>query len=213
MIVPRSILVVGMPSTPGFSDLPAVNSEVDSIMARFDGVVVGSVPGAEEPATRSVVLRRLPESAVAHFACHAVTNWNDAAQSFLAIQNDSASESGVGYLRLAEIAGLRVSGVRLAVLSACGTARGSDLRRLDEAVHLVSAFMEAGFAHTVGTLWEIADLVAAEFSASLYEQLDNDSESISLNRTAVAVREASRRLRNRFPASPALWAAHIHVGP
>lgn len=212
-LVPRSVLAVAMPRTPGQSDLPAAVLEADDIAERFPATVLGTTRIARAAATRSAIVRELPSHSVAHFACHAHTDWVDPARSFLAIHDGSSPRDTAAALGLADVANLRLNGRRLAVLSACATIRPSDLRMFDEANHLGSGFMLAGFTHVVGTLWEVADRAAAEFTREFYEHLDTFPEALDLDRTASSTHQATQALRDRFADTPIIWAGHLHIGP
>ncbi|MCM2422185.1 CHAT domain-containing protein [Streptomyces sp. RKAG293] len=110
-------------------------------------------------------------------------------------------------LTVARIAAQRNGSGRLAYLSACETTR--TVRHLaDEAVHLTSAFQMAGFLSVVGTLWRVPDNVAEVAARFFYEELAASDGS----HPALALTRVARRLRRRYAASPAAWAAHHHVG-
>ncbi|WP_159038294.1 CHAT domain-containing protein, partial [Streptomyces sp. WM6386] len=53
-----------------------------------------------------------------------------------------------------EICQVRPRAAQLAFLAACGTARTTE-RLSDEAIHITSSFLLAGFPTAVGTLWKI----------------------------------------------------------
>ncbi|MGX1272772.1 CHAT domain-containing protein [Streptomyces phaeoluteigriseus] len=120
--------------------------------------------GAGEPligaaATRDAVLAGLGTASWAHFGCHAAT---DPAAPSGALLHLPSGES----LPVLDICRARPGTARLAFLAACGTARTSE-RLSDEAIHITSAFLLAGFPTAVGTLWEIdsthADHVTRDF--------------------------------------------------
>ncbi len=100
----------------------------------------------------------------------------------------------------------------MAYLSACSTARATNSRLLDEAIHLASAFQMAGFPHVIGTLWEIGDKIAVEIARAFYSTITNPDGTIDADHAAEALHHAIRAQRDCQPDSPYLWASHIHAG-
>ena len=111
------------------------------------------------------------------------------------------------------LAPLALDHAQLAYLSACGTARATDSRLLDEAIHLASAFQLAGFPHVIGTLWPINDAAARDITKDFYDDLTaNGKTRPQISRSARALHHAIRRLRADYLQAPTLWAAHTHTG-
>jgi CHAT domain-containing protein len=197
----RDVLVVAMPSTPSERDLECAQDEADDIAGRLPGADV--LAGGQ--ATHAAVLAALPEHSWAHFACHATSSTDDtsAARLLLADHQDHP-------LTVREIAGLRIPRAELAFLSACDTARGP-VKLADEAVHITGAFHMAGYPHVIGTLWSVDDEIAAEVARNVYASLTTPHPDPAA--AAQALHDAVREIRGRHPGLPALWAAHVHVGP
>jgi CHAT domain-containing protein len=105
-----------------------------------------------------------------------------------------------------DICRVRPESARLAVLTACGTARTSE-RLSDEAVHIASAFLLAGYPEAVGTLWEVESMQIERFLHGFYSRALDGTHS-----AAHAVHHTGRELRDRFPDRPHIWAAYIHAG-
>ena len=99
-------------------------------------------------------------------------------------------------------------------LAACETAVTTE-KLANEAVHITGAFQLAGYQHVIGTLWEVADLASVDLTRVFYAELAVPGRpgAIDVSRAAVALHQATRCLRDRFPDIPALWAGHIHLGP
>jgi CHAT domain-containing protein len=150
----------------------------------------------------------LPEHPVAHFACHGGADPDDPGRSQLFLEDHAEHP-----LTVADISALRLIG-GLAFLSACETAVTS-ARLVNEAVHMTGAFQLAGYQHVVGTLWQVGDHASARLVRDFYAALTVPGSRgiIDVNRSAVALRHATRRLRERYPEWPTLWAGHIHTGP
>jgi CHAT domain len=199
--VPPTAVAVAMPSTPDADDLGYAAAEVAHLAAR--------VPGTEvltgDQATGAAVRDALARHTWAHFACHAVSSTTDAAAAQLLLYDHRHRPLTVG-----DIAALRNGRAELAYLSACDTAHGP-VGLADEAVHLTGTFHMAGYAHVIGTLWSVADQVAAEVARSVYKDITTPVPDAA--QTAQALHHAIREVRARYRDTPALWAAYIHVGP
>ncbi|NUP49737.1 MAG: CHAT domain-containing protein [Catenulispora sp.] len=193
-------LIVAVPDAPDTQILPGALAEAD-IIARL-------IPGAVRPGhpVRAEVLDLLPAHAVAHFSCHGVVDWDDAAASCLILHDHQDQPLTVG-----DINKLHMTG-SLAYLSACDTATASP-RLLDEAPHLSGAFHLAGYRNVVGTLWPVDDQAATRIVDDFYTRLTADgTRPPATELCAEALHHAVRRERARYPATPTYWAAHTHTG-
>lgn len=198
--VPR-VLAVGMPKTPGQSDLPGARKEIELL-----GRLLPCVPPLiNEDATHDAVLSRLATSEWTHFACHAASDPVDPGESRLLV-HDHADKP----LRVVEISRLNLSEPEFAFLSACSTATTS-LDLVNESIHVASAFQLAGYPHVIGTLWEISDSIATKIATQLYAELA--ACDFDIRGAAESLHKAIRMVRDLYPQMPTLWAAHIHVGP
>lgn len=161
--------------------------------------------GAREPlvgaaATREAVLAALGDTSWAHFGCHAATDPTEPSGALLHLPNGEA-------LPVLEICRTRPRSARLAFLAACGTARTPE-RLSDEAIHVTSAFLLAGFPTAVGTLWEIDSTHADHVTRDFYRRITRDAAATS----ASAPHHTVRELRRRIPDRPHVWAAYVHAG-
>ncbi|MFY1598512.1 CHAT domain-containing protein [Micromonospora sp. WMMD737] len=198
---PRDLqgLVVAMPYTPGgTADLFGAETEAEIVEEYCPGSV-DVLSGTA--ATRDVVLAALAEARWAHFACHGYTDLHDPSSSRLLLADHHDRP-----LTVVDVAGLRLDGGELAYLSACSTAQPG-ARLNDEVIHLASAFQLAGFRHVVGTLWPVGDRHAVDVAELVYAALADGAD------IATAVHDAARRMRDRWPDNPSVWASHIHIGP
>jgi CHAT domain len=194
---PRRVLAIAMPETPGHDPLPQTVQEATAA-AGHDGL---TLTGTQ--ASRSPVLSALPGAAVAHFACHADSDPEDPAASRLLLHD--------GPLPLREIAALRLNDAELAYLSACGTSRGGTALA-DEAIHLAAAFQLAGYAQSVGTLWDIGDGFAATAAADFHRILAPAMADSAPLPAALAVHTTVRTFRDSHRDQPWAWAALVHAG-
>ena len=208
-------LIIAMPTTPDMpdgADLAHVPAEAKMLEERLPNPTVLSEPlstddTARQLATKAAVLSELPGRAIAHFACHGYTDPADPSQSRLLLHDHRHYP-----LTVAALASVTLDHAQLAYLSACNTARATDPRLLDEAIHLATAFQLAGFPHVVGTLWEINDASAVEITDTFYAAMTNPDGTLDPHRAARALHHATRAQRDRWPAVPYLWASHIHAG-
>ncbi|TQS46841.1 CHAT domain-containing protein [Cryptosporangium phraense] len=183
------LVTVAVGDAPGAPVLANVEREATAIGApfRLDG----------EQASVAAVRAALTTHPSVHFACHGASDVDDPSASHLLLSD--------GRLTALDVSALDLSDARLAVLSACETALGT--RRIpDESLHLVSAFQLAGYRAVIGTLWPVNDLVARRVAVDLHAGLRAGSDP------ATALHHAVRRCRARYPATPTLWAAHVHSG-
>ena len=200
----ETALIVAMPDTPDADDpLTSASQEAQ----RLAGLMPGSQVLTGEAATLAAVLEALPLHRVAHFACHGTTDWSDAEASRLLLFDHEKQP-----LTVARISELRLANAELAYLSACSTTR-SDGLLADQAAHLSGAFQRAGYQHVVGTLWRVGDTAARVIADDFYSYLTGDGTVAPRTlQSAAALHHAIRRLREKYAASPSLWASHIHAG-
>ena len=189
---------------PRSGDLPATSREVASI-ARLVGADVQVLRG--EAATEDTFRRLAPTQRVLHLATNGVLNKHAPLFSFVELAADGTHD---GRLEVHEVFGLRLS-ADLVVLSACQTALGSgslaDVPPGDDWIGLTRAFLHAGAASVVATLWPVDDWATAALMERFYERLAaGDPPSRALARAQAALREA--------PASahPYYWAGFVLVG-
>jgi len=123
---------------------------------------------------------------------------------------EAASGFDDGLLTAEEIAGLDLTGVEWAVLSACDTGQGT-LQSFEGLFGLRRAFRIAGADHVIMSIWPVNDEATREWMTALYEARWRDGLE-----TAAAVRDASRRLLRRrreegTSTHPAYWGAFLAV--
>ncbi|MBL7502820.1 CHAT domain-containing protein [Frankia nepalensis] len=193
------ILAIAMPSTPGESNLPGAEVEVESLQVQFPGRVTVL---SGEAATHDAVLRAIPAATWSHFACHAHVDPRVPSQSHLLLADHRQRP-----LTAAHVAGLHLEHAELAYLSACSTAQ-TTAQLADEVIHVASAFQLAGYRHVIATLWPVGDAAAIRHAQHLYRAL-TEPDPVD---PATALSNTTRRLRDRHPDIPSLWASHIHTG-
>ncbi|MEU1752659.1 CHAT domain-containing protein [Micromonospora matsumotoense] len=196
---PGRTLVVGMPGTPGETDLPAALREATLVAERAPQARTLIGPQAVSAA----VIEAMENSTWAHFACHATTGANPSDSRLLLHDHATQPLTATGISRL------RLRSASLAYLSACDTAvTTTDLA--DEVIHVASAFHLAGYPRVIGTLWQVRDDAAATIAHDVYATLTAGRPDP--RRAARALRQAVTRLRDEHPDRPSRWASHVHLG-
>lgn len=133
-----------------------------------------------------------------HVALHARSDPDDPARGCLLL--------GGSNLTVTDIAAMRNDRARFAFLSACETTL-TTAALADEAIHLTSAFLLAGFPSVVGTLWQVRDAVSIHAAEQCYERMSRRGYSALL-----ALHDTVLFLRNRYRRYPSVWAAYHHAG-
>jgi CHAT domain-containing protein len=199
--------------------LPAARLEVDAARSYFPAAKVLR----HGHATRPTVLAELAGASVVHLACHGISHPDAPLDSAFIMADDQP-------LSLRDLLDQRLAkppsaGLRLAVASACETATiGTGLP--DEVVSLSSAFLQAGVAGVIASLWEVADLGTAMLMARFYElwRVNGWPPARALRVAQAWLRDTTNgekatyfqtALSDRLPASvgPRLWEALILEPP
>ncbi|MXY45096.1 MAG: CHAT domain-containing protein [Dehalococcoidia bacterium] len=185
-----------------------------------------------EQATKRRVLDALPSATHVHFACHGGGRFFDPLLSAALSLSDEEP------LSAREVAGLEIS-ARLVVASACETGVLQGYFEVDESLGLASAFVAAGAAGVVSTLWQVDDLATALIMSKFYEGIlgagmepaaalreaqlwMRAADAATINAYASA-REPLRVMRSRSQSAiasgdsapfnaPSFWAAFVFTG-
>ena len=136
-----------------------------------------------EEATKQRVVEALPSATHVHFACHAGARFIDPQFSAALVLSDEEELSAL------EVARLEIP-ARLVVASACETGVLQGYNEVDESLGLASAFIAAGAAGVVSTLWEVDDFAAALIVSKFYEGIWDANKN-----PATALREAQLWMR------------------
>ncbi len=208
----ESVAVVTAPSASVYATMASRKRAFDAARARclFVNDPTGSLPHAageeaalrrafgrrltvlgEKDASRETVLRLAPRHDILHFATHAVWRPDRADLSYLELARNER-------LTASDLLSVDLSRTRSAVLSACDSGRG-DWSRAEEMFGLPRAFLRAGAASVLATLWPLEDHAAiGEFMEAYY------AEGLSAG-------EAQRRaVAAGVPGS--LWGSWVQMG-
>ncbi|GIF73007.1 CHAT domain-containing protein [Asanoa siamensis] len=204
-------LVIGNPGTGDpRDDLPGAGEEASTIYrrhyaaGRYCGRPADPAVRADGTGTPRDVLGWLTDDAagpVLHLACHGDVSADGPASSSLLLA-DGAVLSAEEILRGRP--GRGAGG--LVTLAACTTHRAA--RAHDEAVTLSTAFLVAGAATTIGSLWSVPDRGTARLMVAFHDNLAG--RGMPPRR---ALREAQRAMRDVGDGTTlADWAGFVHLG-
>jgi CHAT domain-containing protein len=189
---PRKVLVITGPSLQDgdFARLTSTYREAAAVAAVYGGA--DRTAGAD-------FLRRATTARFIHFAGHGIAAQGNTEAALLTARANGETS----LLTAHDIAASDLSHVQLVVLSACETAREEDTGQRES---LARAFLAAGAANVVGTLWRIEDADAAEFFPRLHQHLAE-------GRTPADALRATQLDWLRRPNGPlGMWAAVQVIG-
>lgn len=126
-----------------------------------------------------------------HFACHGYFD-PEHPQRAAVLLADSP-------LQLEDIFKLDLKNCRLVTLSACETGKIDTSTAVDEYIGLPNAFLYAGSASVVSSLWQVDDLLTALLMIRFYDSLKNSSS------VAIALNQAQRWLREVTKSELQTW--------
>jgi len=182
-----------LPGDERWTRLPRAGQELAAAAQHLDG----RSQLLERGAARKQALQSAHGYPLLHLATHASADYENPARSRILF-------AGPEYLYLREVAELDLRGVDLVTLSACETAAGA-LARGDAPMSLSRAFLDAGAAATVGSLWVVRDEAALIFTQLFYRALGGGAGKAAALRTAKLA-----MLRRGLPEND--WAAFVLTG-
>ncbi|KID81133.1 TPR Domain containing protein [Metarhizium guizhouense ARSEF 977] len=152
------------------------------------------------------VIKALPTSPIAHFACHGVPDRDDPSHTYLKLPDFEANPLSVHVLM-----GLMIR-CGFVYLSACDTAASRHRGLIDESLHLVNGFLLAGCPQVVGTLWKIPDEQASQVVAHFYSRLPWREGRRDPEAAALALHDVISGLGSLETGDPLVLAAFVHYG-
>jgi len=196
-----SLLLVAQPD----DSLPGVNGEIKVIRSLEARVTVADLVSSE--ATPSSVVEGLRGSHFAHFACHGVLETGKLFEASFKLHGGSR-------LTLLDIVRSRLPDAEFAFLSCCHAAEITEESIADEALHLTAAIQYCGFRSVVGTMWEMADTDGRDLAKAFYKSLFSGQETgvPYYERSAHALRDATRKLRRKRGITLERWVNFVHYG-
>lgn len=158
-------------------------------------------------ATEDALRREAGGRKIVHLATYGVLNKHNPLFSFVEL---AAGGGHDGRLEVHEVFGLTLS-AELVVLSACQTGLGSgalgDVPPGDDWIGLARAFLHAGAARVVASLWPVDDWATATLMEQFYSAMARGAGPVQ------ALAEAQRTLAAEpTTANPYYWAGFVIVG-
>jgi CHAT domain-containing protein len=195
----RELLLAGLTEArQGFTALPGVKSEVESIGAQFPASIL--LNDAFTESNFNKVVTAAPYQVV-HLATHGQFS-SEAEDTFILTWDGRISIDELNSLLRQDPKKIRP--IELLVLSACQTAVGD--RRA--ALGLAGIAVRAGARSTLATLWSVGDLSTTVLMSHFYQELANNNIS-----KAEALRHAQLNvLRHQDFSHPYYWSAFILIG-
>ncbi|CAE6414034.1 unnamed protein product [Rhizoctonia solani] len=197
------VLAIAQQVTPGLKPLPGTAKELAHIKSHVDSNRVGYSQLMDAQATPSSVLDAMEQHDWVHLACHAHQNVNDPTKSGFFLHD--------GVLDLVAINRRLFEKKGLAFLSACQTATGDDMLP-DEAVHLASGMLMAGYSSVIATMWSVVDEDAPFVADKVYGELMKEGK-LGNGEAGRALHNAVAGLRERVGEKEfGRWVPYIHIG-
>lgn len=197
---PRPALVVGNPTMPIVNNrqlvpLPGAQQEAIDVAK-----LLNTAPLIGAQATKSAILKQMPNARIIHFATHGLLNWVDQEiPGAIALAPDGKD---TGILTAAELLNLEIT-PELVVLSACDTGRGRITG--DGVMGLSRSLIAAGVPSVIASLWAVSDDATSILMIDFYRNFKNNPNK------AQALRQAMLSTMKAYP-DPHYWAAFTLVG-
>ena len=207
----RSTLDVDLPRLPG------ARIEAAAITRNLRGHDVLSLTGAA--ASESAVRQQSPAYSILHFAAHTVVRDDDPFASYLALAPSSAGAEGDGLLTAQDVYQLKLR-ADLVVLSSCRSASGTIGG--DGVATFARAFLYAGAASLIASVWEVADEPSNRLMPAYYRAwAGGASKAAALRQAQLELLKDLRRGRVHVttpigpvpvPEHPVFWAGFSLFG-
>jgi CHAT domain-containing protein/tetratricopeptide (TPR) repeat protein len=210
-VKPRSRLDRVLPRLPG------ARAEVRAISQLLPEARTTTV--ADRDATEDRVRGLVTTSGILHFATHAIVSDQNPFTSFLALSASPGGNGGDGLLTASEIYGLKLS-ADLVVLSACRSGGGAITG--DGIATFARAFLAAGAASLVTSMWDVADQPTHRLIPAFYRSWLQGTTKAAALRAAQLHLLAELRAGKvavgtpigevTLPEHPAFWAGFALIG-
>jgi CHAT domain-containing protein len=196
------------PESERFGPLPEAEQEVKTL-ARLYGAVNSRVFVGSE-AREGVVKTEAPKYEVLHFATHGLLDNSNPMFSYLRLAQTAGDPNEDGLLEAREIINLDLH-AKLAVLSACQTARGR-VGAGEGVIGMSWALFVAGVPTTVASQWKVDSETTMSLMIDFHRRLTMRTANARQSK-AEALRQASLGLlRNERYRHPFYWAGFVMIG-
>jgi CHAT domain-containing protein/Tfp pilus assembly protein PilF len=204
------MILRGDDSEMGFGPLPEAEKEVKTLARLYGAANSRLFIGAE--AREAVVKTEGPKYEVLHFATHGLLDNRNPMFSYLVLAQTAGDSNEDGLLEAREIVNMDLH-AKLAVLSACQTARG--LVGAGEGVIGMSwALFVAGVPTTVASQWKVDSASTTSLMIEFHRRLTMRRANPRVREAkAEALRQAALELlRSERYRHPFYWAGFVMVG-
>lgn len=205
--------------TPGITGqlplLPGTEHECNLVESYFQKASKKVIKLLANDATEKNVMRQISGKGFIHFAAHGIVDEQEQ-NLFGAIALTPPSENSSdedGFLSYNEILRLPLHGCEIAVLSACETNVGAEVK-MEAASSLARAFVAAGSRRVIASHWSVNDDSTAQLTSEFFRRaLESGSAdrkmdfAAALHQARIAVRKDSRW------TAPFYWAPFVLIGP
>jgi CHAT domain-containing protein len=217
LIVSDPAFAARSPLDEQLSRLPGTRTESAAIAryVRRGGATVLQDTNATEAHVRELSSSR----SVLHFATHAVVREDRPLESQLVLARSGPDAAADGLLTAAEVYGMRLK-ADLVVLSACRSAAGAVPG--DAIATFTRAFLYAGTASMIASLWDVADEPTNQLLPSFYKEwLDGADKAAALRRAQLKLLADLRAGKVSvstslgpvpLPEHPVFWAGFVLFG-
>jgi len=198
--VPSSDAIAGAQTWQGLPDSAGEIRSIAHLLPGKSEIHLGS-----DAQKRYLLGGRLSGVPLLHLSTHALVDCENPDRSRILLASDSGG--AVDYIFQEEVYDLDLSGVDLVAVSACDTARGKVVR--GEGMQAFNqAFLAAGAATTITSLWRVADQPTASFMQQFYYALSREkSKAEALQDAKLQFLHSGSTLSN-----PRYWAAFVLTG-
>jgi CHAT domain-containing protein len=194
----------GMPAAGPARPLPAARDEVRRIAGLFPPDRAVAFLGAEASEENVKASPLVSSARNLHFAVHGLLDESSPERSGLQLARREGSAED-GRLQVREVFNLELH-AELVVLSACKTGLGKEISG-EGLIGMTRAFLYAGAASIVVSLWPVDDESTADLMVSFYRHLQETGDrSEALRRAKLELIDGSRYFH------PYYWAPFILVG-
>lgn len=187
----KKLVAVGNP-LPATDELDHAEAEAGLVAATLEAPI--SVVLLRHEPTRQALIAELSDATHVHLACHgAAAITTDAFDSAIFLARGDQ-------LSAADIVRLDLRSAQVLVVSACESAVLGSLQAADEALAVSTAFIGAGAASVVASMWEVDDYATALLMTRFYEELavDPGLPARALQRATLWLRDLERDDELRF---------------
>ena len=188
------------------AELPNTEEEVRAISNIFPRRNVSCL--IDDEASKQTLLSEVHKFNILHLAVHGIADTSNTLSSRLLFKNPSSPDS-LDQLHAFEMYGLDLNNIELAVLSACQSGVGKEIK--GEGIFSVGrAFSYAGARRIIMSLWNVDDGSTADIMQSFYEEIAHTKGTVeALRNSKIAY---IRNTVDRFEAHPYYWAALTLTG-